>query len=152
MNVIGVFYKEANPTKAFAEGNMNMTLKKLDLSNSQIKFKTLRPLLWMNQLEQVILDDCDKIGHEFDAISPKIFSLSLARLPLSVENLNLILNKTKMLMNLNLYGTNIKKNELVSLLSVSKKYITNLLISEQQYTNKLIEKNTKFTFEYVENV
>ena len=48
MNVIGVFYKEANPVKAFAESFMNLTLKKLDLSNSQVKFKTLKPLLWMN--------------------------------------------------------------------------------------------------------
>ena len=51
MNVIGVFYKDANPVKAFAEGHMSSTLKKLDLSNSQIKFKTLKPLLWMYELE-----------------------------------------------------------------------------------------------------
>ena len=63
INVIGSFYKEANPIKYFADGNSNKTLKKLDLANSQIKFKTIRPLLWMNELEELILDDCEKIGH-----------------------------------------------------------------------------------------
>lgn len=50
-NVFSTFYKEANPIKCFVEGNSNKTLKKLDISYSQIRFKTVKPLLWMSELE-----------------------------------------------------------------------------------------------------
>lgn len=109
-NVFSTFYKEANPIKCFIDGGSQKTLKKLDVSSSLVRFKTIRPLFQMNELEEIILDNCEKLGNEFDTISSKIFSVSLENLPITVENLGIILYKTKILMTLNVKGTSIKKH------------------------------------------
>lgn len=83
----GTLINRNNPVRTFAEGSSSKSLKILDLSNSSAKFKSLKYLFNMPELEKLVLNDCNHLGHEFEPISPKILHLSLARTQISVLNL-----------------------------------------------------------------
>ena len=96
----------------------------------------------MEELEKLILDDCSLFGHELEPISPKVLHLSLINTHLNVDQLANLLQKTSILIHLNVIGTRIGKKELLNFISTKKKYINNLTISEEQYSNKLLENNS----------
>jgi hypothetical protein len=57
--------KHHTAVKGFAEGPSQRTLKILDISDSTVKFKAVKALLSMPELEQVVLDNCSGLGSEF---------------------------------------------------------------------------------------
>ena len=125
--------------RQFAEGSSANTLRNLDIAGSTVRFKTVKQLFWMAELEKLVLDDCSQIGHEFEPISPKILHLSLINLPVTINHLSTLLQKTSILVHLNVIGTKISKKDLVFFITSKRKYINNLKISEEQYSNKLLE-------------
>ena len=125
--------------KSFAEGASLHTLKVLDIAGSSVKFKLIKPLFWMNELEKLVLDNCTCIGHEMEPVSQKILHLSLISLPIHIDQLAVLLSKTSILVHLNVIGTKIGKKDLLHFISSKKKYVNNLKISEEQYSNKLLD-------------
>ena len=66
----------------------------------------------------------------------------MINLPITIDQLSILVAKTPVLIHLNIIGTRIGKKDLFTFVSTKKKYINNLKISEEQYSNRLLDKSS----------
>lgn len=60
--VSGLYSKTVGYAKEFCEGAPGRNLKSVDFSDSQIRYKLMRPILQLKSLVDVKLNGCNKLG------------------------------------------------------------------------------------------
>lgn len=57
-----------NYAREFCDGLPGKYLKYVDLSDSFVKYKLIRPILQIKNLNEVKLNGCNRLGDEYDAL------------------------------------------------------------------------------------
>lgn len=89
--VSGLYSKTIGYTKEFCDGLPGRNLKSVDFSDSQIRYKLVRPIMQLKSLMEVRLNGCSKLGDEFDSLGPDVETLELRETVISVRSLRTLL-------------------------------------------------------------
>lgn len=74
---INSLYSKDNPVRIFSEGACRKTLKSIDISNSSVKLKDLKPIIALEGLETLICENMERDKFSDICLPHNIISLSL---------------------------------------------------------------------------
>ena len=136
--VSGLYSKTMGYAREFCDGLPGRNLKSVDFSDSQIRYKLMRPILQLKSLTEVRLNGCSKLGDEFDTLGPDVELLEVRETVISAKSLRTLLDKPVFIKLLDVRGSSLDKRDTCDLIDSSGKQFNEIAVDQQQYSSQLI--------------